>query len=147
MQLDETVMDLIWRHKFDTFGRYWEIYKKTALISDVSAAHIVAKPEEGYLNVAIVGDGLLVDIEGEDHPSQGELSVDQIGAISGISVNVGSLAGFPKSQGASLVVVTRLRGAPNAGPYWAAWTPAEETSLMEFARSLTDGFSALQIAR
>lgn len=140
-RLEYIVEGLIQEHRFDTFRKYWEIYKETARISDVSAAHIVSKPRDSYLNVAIMGEGLVVDIEGEDHPGDGALHVDPLKIIAGILISTEPLVGFPKLQGASLMVVTKLMGEPNTGPYWGAWSPDEEDTLKGFARSLRDGLS------
>ena len=142
-RLEQIIEDLIRQHNYDTFRKYWEIYRDTAQIADASAVHIVSKPSDGYLNVAIIGEGLVVDIEGEDGPRRGELNVDPIKGIGGMLISTEPLPGFPKLNGASLAVVTKLMGEPNAGPYWGAWSQEEETTLKDFARSLRDGLSNL----
>ena len=140
-QLENTLASMFaLNNNANSFRRYWNLYKQTSDIARIQSFYI--KTEESYYNVAIIGDGILVDVEGDDSDSSGGLNIRSLDAIRGVTVRSGPLKAFPRTQGASLVVLTRLVGETNAGPYWVAKTPEEEGRLLGFAQSLVQAFSS-----
>ena len=139
-KLEERIAEVFALYSTITFRRYWELYKQTAEISEVQGLFVHANPEESYYNVAMIGDGRLVDVEGDDSDNSGGLIIRALDLVSGITFRTRPLEGFPRTQGASLVLLTKLLGETNPGPYWVARNPVEEGRLLGFARSLVQAF-------
>ena len=135
-QAGTAVAELLSGHSLDTFRRYWALYERAVAVQNVQAFYLKIEPEQGYCNFAVVGDGKVVDVEGDDSNGSGGISIRNLSAISGVAFYLGSLTGFPRTQGASLVAVAKLVGETASGPYWAAWTEDEERQLVGFARVL-----------
>ena len=95
----------------------------------------------GYCNVALIGDGLLVDVEGDDSDNKGSLTYRSLEFVSGVSIYAGPLRGLDSSRGASLVVVTRKVGEEGIGLHWIAKTEEEEEHLLQFAQTLLKAIS------
>ena len=141
-QLDKTVAEVFALFSTNTFRRYWELYKQTADISEVQGFFIRTELQATYCNVAIIGDGRLVDVEGDDSDNSGGLSIRSLDSVCGVSVHSGPLKAFPRTQGASLVVLTKLVGETNPGAYWMAKTPEEEERLLGFVQFLVQTVSS-----
>ena len=143
-QLDRIVNRLIETAELDVFEDYWDLYKETADISNVQGFFVRTAGEYdsiSYCNAAIIGDGLLVDIEGDDDGESGSLTIRSLDSIAGLSIHTEALPGLPDSQGASLVVDTELAGESDYGPHWVAKTEEEEEHLLRFAKVLVQAMS------
>ena len=143
-QLDRTVQRSISSVRMVMFARYWELYERSAAVADVRRFFVRTETRlmgGGYCNAAIIGDGLLVDVEGDDGDHSGSLTVHSLDAFDEVFIHAGSLPGLPSSQGARLVVVAELKGKEDAGTHWVAKTPDEEDRLLEFAEELIGAIS------
>ena len=143
-QLDAMVNEILERNKFESFARYWSLYKRTVVPQEAEASYIVYDSDACWCNVAIIHDNKIVDIEGEDGSDVGSLSVTDASRISGVTFRIGPLVGFSRSQGASLVVVTEIVGS-TSGRFWVARTPDEEERLVQFTRYMIDLISDSRI--
>ena len=142
--LDRIVEQAIENGGFPTFAQYWEIYSLTADLSAVQAFYFRTEsqyPFGAYCNAAIIGDGLLVDIEGDETKKSGGLTMASLDSISGVSIHAGSLPGLPSSNGASLVVLSRRPAETNVGLHWVAKSDEEEEHLLSFAKCLVQVIS------
>ena len=138
-QLDRIIEQEIEGNGLHAFGRYWDLYKRTANISIIRRFFVRTEPRllgGGYCNVAIIGDDILVDIEGDDNDNSGALSLHLLKSISGVVVHSGSLPGVASSQGASLVVLAEREGVTELGFHWVAKTTEEEERLLGFTEFL-----------
>ena len=131
-QLDMAVGELLGRHEFVSFSRYWSLYKRTVASRGVDASYLVFDRDTKWCNVAIIADNKIIDIEGEDGADVGIMSVRDASCLSSVIFKIGPLVGLSRSQGASLVVATELVGS-TSGPFWIARTPDEEEKLLGFA--------------
>lgn len=146
-QLARIVEQAIEDNNLQTLEQYWELYQRTGEISNVQAFFFrteIGRFSGGYGNVAIIGDGLLVDIEVNDSRNTGSLTLRSLDSVVEVMVHAGPLPGLPDSQGASLVVVTEVAGQADAGPHWVATTPGEEDYLLRFAGVLVKEISSRQ---
>ena len=98
-------------------------------------------PQGGHCNVAIIGSGLLVDIEGDESSRSGSLTLERLDSITSVSIHAGSLPGLPESRGASLVVIADGVGETDIGLHWIAKTEEEEEHLLKFAQFLVQAIS------
>ena len=131
-QLDMLVSELLGRHEFAMFSRYWSLYKRTVASPGIDASYLVFDQDTKWCNVAIIDGSKIIDIEGEDSADVGIMSVRDVSCLSSVIFKLGPLVGLSRSQGASLVVATELVG-PTSGPFWVARTPDEEEKLLGFA--------------
>lgn len=143
--LTRIVEKAIKEHGLNMFAEYWELYKDTAHISSVQRFFVTIDSQQrlsgGYCNVAVMGDGLLVDIEGDDSRSSGSLTVESLASVTRVSIHAESLPGLQISQGASLVLIADSIGQSDIGFHWVAKTEDEEEHLIQFAKSLVSDIS------
>ena len=142
--LASTVEDVIKSSNLNCFERYWDLYERTIDLSNVTSFFVRTEAQlfrSAYCNVVIVGDGLLIDISGDDQNNEGDFSVLLLNSISGISIHTGPLPGLADSQGARIVVQTELAGLVDEGPYWVAKTAEEEERLLDLVESLIESMS------
>ncbi len=148
-QLSQIVEEAIENFQLESFEAYWELYEETAQVNSVQAFFVRVDADNGpygqsrgdYCNVAIIGDGLLIDIEGDDSDDSGNLSVHPLKSLSRVSLRNGPLQNLSHSQGASLVVIANQIGDEHVGPYWVAKTDDEEEHLLKFAQALVKAIS------
>ena len=143
-QLGRTVERFLSSGRIVMFARYWEMNERSASIADVRRFFVRTETRilgGGYGNAAIIGDGLLVDVEGDDADRSGRLTVYSLDAFDQVFIHAGPLPGLPSSQGARLVVVAEMKGQEDAGTHWVAKTPEEEDRLLEFAEELIGAIS------
>jgi hypothetical protein len=105
-------------------------------IKDIKAFLIKTIPEVKYIDVSVIGDGLLVDVDGGDDGSHKGLIFFPLKMLQSVQFHTEGLASLSFTEGSSLVVTTRLSGAASPSPYWMAATPEEEERLLEFANVL-----------
>ena len=146
-QLARIVERLVDENDLSTFAEYWGLYESTADLSNVQAFYVRTEAQPffagsaRYCNVAILGDGLVVDIEGDDSRSTGSLTLSTLDSVMPVSLHAGPLPGLSDSQGASLVVLARSAGEADAGFHWVAKTEEEEENLLKFAQHLVRAIS------
>ena len=145
-QLTRTVKKAIEEQKLDKLVEYWELYQDTCRVSFVEAFYMRteshrSKSGGSYCNIAVIGDGLLVDIEADDADSSGNLAVYPLKSLSDLSILTGSILNFAPSQGASLVVLANRLGEEGVGLHWVAKTEEDEENLQRFAKSLIQAIS------
>ena len=146
-QLAQKVDRVIDENDIPTFEEYWELYEHAADTLNVQAFYLRIDSQSlfggpsRYCNVAILGDGLIVDIEGNDDGRSGRLSLERLDSITSVSIHAGSLPGLSSSQGASLVVLAHRSDESGVGLHWVAKTEEEEKHLLDFAQSLVRAIS------
>ena len=118
------------------FQGYWELYERTAKVSEIQELFVRIDADTGYCNIAIMGEGRIADIEGNFDGSSGSLHTFPLSSVNDIVFHYGSLPSFSRTRGASLVMLLDLTGQDESGPYWAARTLDEKEQLIEFGRSL-----------
>ena len=124
------------------FRQYWELYKQVAEITAMQGLFIRSDDGAGYFNVAIIGEGRIADIEGDESGGTGAMHVYPLSSVRELALHRGPLPSLPHSQGASLVLLLSLTGQDSSGPYWVAKTPDDEERLLSFSRSLVQLVSA-----
>ena len=130
--------------KFPTFVQYWDIYNRAAVPAGVQRFFFRTESQAfsgGYCNAAIIGGGLLIDIESDETKGTGSVSVDSLASISSVSIHAGPLPGLSISNGASLVVLAGHAAETDIGLHWVAKTDAEEEQLLQFAQCLVHSIS------
>ncbi len=143
-QLTKLVEDAIEELHLEEFEAYWEMYESTCQVTTVEAFYLRTEVRVGdfgrklgdYCNVAIVGDGLLVDVEGDDNDNSGNLIAQPLKSFSEVSIHRGPLTNLESSRDSSLVVLANRVGEEDVGLHWVAKTEEEEEHLLEFARLL-----------
>ena len=123
------------------FQGYWELYERTAKVSEIQELFVRIDADTGYCNVAIMGEGRIADIEGNFDGSSGSLHTFPLSSVNDIVFHYGPLPSFSRARGASLVMLVDLTGQGESGPYWAARTLDEKEQLIEFGRSLVQYIS------
>ena len=102
-QLTRIVQQAIEEHQFTKFARFWELYERTTEIKRIEAFYIRTEVQDnwlipnrgGYCNVAIIGDGLLIDIEGDDNNSTGNLTFKTLTSVGEVEIHTSPLQGLP----------------------------------------------------
>ena len=137
-QISNCIDEILEAHDTGTFKKHWEFYKKTVSIPVVQAFYLKTDPGRGYFNLAILGNGKLIDIDNEQANNSGSCSVCSLDSITGVILRAGNLPSFDGTKNATLVVLTDLTGGRANGPYWFAESPEEEESLLGFAHCLLE---------
>jgi hypothetical protein len=124
------------------FHQYWDIYELIAEVSEIQGLFIRIDEDAGYCNIAIIGDGRIVDIEGDDGNGSGNTHIYSLRSVGEVLFYRGSLPSLRRSVGASLLMVTRIVGRDESGPYWGAKNPEEEELLVGFGQALVKAISS-----
>ena len=132
-ELIEQVDSLRKKYPSESFERNWSFYKGSLDIQDIEAFLVKTVPSMKYIGVAVIGEGLVVDVDGSEDESLGGVMVAPLDMIRSIHFFSEPLESLRLTEGSTLVVTTRLIGSTPGGPYWAASTPEEEQDLLRFA--------------
>lgn len=132
-QLHKAVDSIVVEHDLEVLEEYWELAKHT--LTGHPVRRFYARGEEGYANVAILTDGVVADIEGDDTDDQGHFAVCRISALSDVGFYKDQVPTVPDSDGAELVIVANTP-ADHLDFYWIAKTEQEAEYLLDFGRSL-----------
>ena len=132
-ELLEQVDSLRKKYPSESFERNWSIYKSSLDIQDIEAFLVKTVPSMKYIDVTVIGEGLVVDVDGSEDESLGGVMVAPLGMIRSIHFFSEPLEALRLTEDSTLVVTTRLTGATPGGPYWVASTPEEEQDLLLFA--------------
>ena len=117
------------------FAECWSLGRE--LLEGLPVRAFYACNEDSYANLAILADGLIVDIETEeDDDSPVNLTVISLKAVAEIHFHEGPVHTIPDSEDAQLTLVLSMVGATDAGPYWIAETNAEREHLVRFGKAL-----------
>lgn len=123
------------------FAECWNLGSELIEGSPVRAFY--ACSEDSYVNLAILTDGLIIDIETEeDNDSPGDLTVISVKAVAEIQFHEGPVHTIPDSEDALLTLVLSMVGATDVGPYWIAETSAEREHLVRFGKALLHAVKA-----
>ena len=136
--LRASVSEMLGQYGLSTFSRYWNLCNRAERIEDVEAFYCFATTEPKYGNVAVITHGKVIDVDGDDSDGSGAVSIRDLSSIAAVFLHAAPIEGYKRSEGASLVVSTRLVGESNTGPYWVAVTAQQEERLVQFASALTD---------
>ncbi len=142
--LADKVAQILSINNANRFRQYWAMYEQTAEITGIQGLIVTSEENTGYFNVAIIGDGRIVDVEGNDSEGSGSLSIYPIKSVSEVTLHQGSIPSLSHSQGASLVLLLGLVGQDESGPYWTAKPPGDAEQLLKFARTLVNLVSERQ---
>ena len=132
-QLHKLVDSILVEHDLDVFEEYWGLAKQA--LSGHPVHRFYVQTEEGYANVAILTDGVVADIEGDDTEDEGFFTVYRINSLSRVGFYKEQVPTVPDSDGAELVIVANTPG-DHLEFYWIAKTEQEAEYLLEFGRSL-----------
>ena len=124
------------------FFSYWELYREVADIEQVEDIFFHFDVENGFYNVAMLGDGRIVDIVGDHSDGSGGLGVYAPNSIHGVIVRREPLTALRHTKDASLLVVARQAGRDyDESLYWFAKTREQEQQLVKFAQSIVTAVS------
>ena len=118
----------------DAFNLRWTIYKATIDIQDVQAYYVKVKSDINYINVVIWGDGLVVDVDGDNSNENCAFSIHPLRMIRSVFLTDDCIQGSELTEDASLLVNCRLAGGGR--PYWFAENQVEEIDLLGFVTVL-----------
>ena len=148
-QLASIVKRAIEEHKLSKFAEYWELYADAADVQSIKGFFVKTDIQDdafdyaggGYCNVAIITEGLVIDIEGDDNDNTGNLAFHTIDSFSSIELHTRALRGLESSHGALLVVLANRAGQENIGLHWIAKTEQDKERLLAFAKKLVKAIS------
>ena len=133
-QLHKAVDSIVVEHDLEVLEEYWELAKHT--LTGHPVRRFYARGEEDYANVAILTDGVVADIEGDDTEDEGFLTVYRISSLSRVGFYKEQVPTVPDSDDAELVVTVHITGISDLELYWIAKTEPEAEHLLEFGRAL-----------
>ena len=136
VQLLEQVDAMRQLYPSESFERCWGFYKASVDIQDIKTFRIKTIPETKYIDVSIIGDGLVAGVDGCEDGSQSGAFFFPVEKLLSVHFHVGAIEALPFTEGSSLVVYVRLSGPATTTPYWMAATPEEEEGLLGFANVL-----------
>ncbi len=141
-QLKSVVTNILNEDDLDAFDEYWQLSQ--LILGDTAIRRFYVRTDDGYANVAILTDRLIVDVEGEeDEESTGSLTFNPISVIESVRFHEGSIETIPESTDAQLVLFVSVLGATDVGPYWLAYTDEESKYLSLFGKALVEAVAAL----
>ena len=141
-QLKSVVASILIEDDLDTFEEYWQLSQH--VLGNTAIRRFYARTDDGYANVAILTDDLIVDIEGEEeNDSTGSLTFNPIRVIDSVRFHEGSVETIPESSEASLILFVSVLGATDVGPYWLAYNDEEYELLTLFGKALVARIAAV----
>ena len=139
--LTDQVDQILREYPTDSFTRHWNIYKENYATLDWTDCYIKVIPQKRYVNVALLGNGFLIDIDGEEgEPSiiREGLAIVPLDTISTVMVRGRGMPDVEELRDSTLVVTTVISGSNQQGPFWMADNEEEEASLFRFVRALIE---------
>ena len=133
-QLHGVVEAVLEEYDLDAFEDYWDLGRR--ILANLKVRRFYVQAEPGYANIAILTDGLVVDVEGDDNDDTGWVSVRRLSDLSGLTFYQREIPTLADSVGAQLVVTAESPGSDDIGMYWTAKTDQEEESLTLFGEAL-----------
>ena len=132
-QLMDRVDSLREKYRSESFERNWGFYKASLDIQDIEEFIVRTVPAMKYIGVAVLGEGLVIDVDGCEDVSVGGVMLVPLSMVRSVHFVTEPLESLPLTEDSTLVVTTRLTGATSAGPYWVAANREEEEDLLRFA--------------
>lgn len=154
--LDLIVEDILKEQgKGGTFQNYWEISRDTIGKLPVRKFYVHTRQTNmafygrvTYLNVAILTDGLVIDIEGNittnslvsfSYPDASDgFTVTHLKSIGTVKFQNGPIKTLRETSNAQLVLSAQVIGEDGIGAYWIAITDNEYDYLVEFGKALIE---------
>ena len=133
-QLNKKVDSMLEEYELEVLSDYWDLGKR--VLEGQTIRRFYVQADEGYGNIAILTDGVVADIVGDDHDGQGAVAVHRISAFSGIDFYEEQVPTVPGSDEAELVIVANAAGSDTLGLHWIATTEEEAKHLLGFGRDL-----------
>ena len=133
-QLSEKVDSILEEYDLDVLSGYWNLAK--SVLTGHAVRRFYVQAGEGYGNIAILTDGMVVDVVGDEQDDEGYVAVHRISAFSGIDFYEEQVPTVPGSDDAELVVVTNTVGSDTLGLHWIATDEEESEYLLRFGRAL-----------
>ncbi|MCH9010714.1 MAG: hypothetical protein IIC21_08830 [Chloroflexi bacterium] len=140
-QLKSVVAEILVEDDLDTFREYWQLSQ--LILGNTPIRRFYVRTDDGYANVALLTDDLIVDIEGEDDDSEGSLTFNPIRVIDYVRFHEGSVETIPKSSEALLVLFVSEFGSTDVGPYWIAYSEEEYRYLTLFGKAVVEAIADL----
>lgn len=131
-------------HQLTSFVSYWALALQT--LGDHTVIGWFKEFAEGYGNLAVVTEGLIVDIEGDDAADAGHVSVYAIRDIASLDLHIGEVPDISGTTPSSLTLRTNAAAQP-AGPWWTTDNTELHRDLRQFAAALTSRISAYRESR
>ena len=135
-QLHKVVASIVVEHDLDVLEKHWGLARQA--LSGHPVRRFYVRAEEGYANVAILTDGVVADIEGDDTEEEGHFTVYKITSLSRVGFYKEQVPTVPDSEEAELVMTVHITGISDLELYWIAKTEQEAEHLLEFGRTLVD---------
>lgn len=140
-KLENMVERILQENDLEAFAEYWDLGRE--LMEGLPVRAFYACSEGSYANLAILTDGLIIDIETEeDDDSPDDLTVISLKSIAEVHFHEGPVHTIPDSEEAQLTLVLSMIGATDIGPYWIAETNAEREHLVRFGKALVKAVNA-----
>ena len=133
-QLHGVVNSISSEHDLRVLKEYWELAEHALKGQPVRQFYVRA--EEGYANVAILTDGVVVDIEGDDTEDEGSFAGYNINSLTRVGFYREQVPTVPDSEEAELVVTVHITGISDLELYWIAKTEREAEYLLDFGSNL-----------
>ncbi|MCH7626330.1 MAG: hypothetical protein IIC83_10435 [Chloroflexi bacterium] len=140
-QLKSVVADILLEDDLDTFEEYWQLSQ--FVLGNTPIRRFYVRTDDGYANVALLTNDLIVDIEGEDDDSEGSLTLNPIRVIDSVRFHEGSVETIPESSEALLVLFVSVFGSTDVGPYWIAYSEEESRYLTLFGKAVVEAIADL----
>ena len=140
-KLLKAIEPILEENDLEAFAECWNLGRE--LMEGLPVRAFYACSEDSYANLAILTDGLIIDIETEENDdSPGGLTVISVRAVAEVHFHEGPVHTIPDSEEAQLTLVLSMVGATDVGPYWIAETNAEREHLVRFGKALLNAVNA-----
>ncbi len=132
----ETVLD---EYDLDELESYWDL--GNTILGEAPVRRFYVHVEEGYGNVAVLTDTLVLDMEGETDGAEGGLVAHRVRGLGEVSFYEHPIPTIAGSAGAQLVVVASAIGSDEIGSHWIANTDEEYDYLVSFGQALVEAIA------
>ena len=138
---DRLILDLLSQGSYRALETCWELYQEISYISEPEGYYFTSNADTAYNNLAVIGEGRIVDIEADENGNDKHLTVSLCRAYSGVNLFIGPIPTLARTQGSLLTVACRTVGAAAIGHYWVARDEEESTRLRRFAKVVVKAIS------
>ena len=140
-ELETIVSGLLSEGSREALEECWKLYKETVHISHPEGFYHSSNQDGTYHNLAVVGDGKVVDIEAGEGGEDRSITIDLCRAYSGVGLIMGPIPTLPRTQDSLLTVFCRITGSSSIGHFWIARNEDETVQLRDFARTMVEAIS------
>lgn len=139
-QLNSKVQEMLDEYDLEVFEEYWDLSRE--VLGDISVRKFYVQFNEGYGNVAVLSDELVVDIEGADDAEEGGLlNVKPLKALSSVEFRQGPVDTLPHSEDTQLVMLLYEAGTDDWDMHWTAENDDERRHLVNFGRAVIEAIA------